>query len=480
MLHTDTPLASTDSSASSGLLRRVAFSPHPPSSDHSFEGRGHDDSFAERAEVEAALTELDIDAEISATQDTVSQWSPYRQPHTSITTSTPYSGTGSYSSTSTSYLPDTATATGTYFTRDPRVLSTISERTENPSRPTSFAQNRLSTHRLSTHSKSHARSATEATGNVNRLSTHSQGHTRGATDLPSTSRRAGDLIAFFEDRAGTPGKEKERITSPFLPPNQSTPQLGSTTGYSSTGYGYTTGFTSTGYGYTTGTGGYTTTGYTTSRPSSPIKSRSSDSRSTVSTSSGGGGSDLSLSSLLSPPVRGFATTTGTFSGSVTATTTPPGRTQLSPSDFASTFSSAFGVAKGACVHASSPFPFTHRVRTDVLLDPVRQDDTTPTRQVQTALRRNPAPLKNTNTSPRSPLTSVRNIVAAWKERTPGIGKVKSDSSEGGSELSPPAVPKVSNFTRWRVHMLRVIDGGFILSPQTRFASGATRTTASDA
>ncbi|KAG0704129.1 hypothetical protein DFH29DRAFT_913089 [Suillus ampliporus] len=413
----DTPRASTDSSASPGLLRRVAFSP-PPHSDNSFDGHGHDDSFAEHAEVEAALTELDLDAEINATQDAVSQWSSSRPSYTSFTTSTPYSGTGSY--TGTSYSADTATATGTYFTRDPRVLSTISERTENPSRPTSFAQNRLSAHRLSTISNSHARSATEATGNANRLSTHSQGHTRGATDIPTTSRRTGDLIAFFEDRAGTPGKEKERTTSPFLPTSQSTPHLGSTTGYTSPGYGYTTGFTSTGYGYTTGTGtgGYTTTGYTTSRPSSPTKSRSSDSRSTVSTSSGGGGTDLSLSSLLSPPVRGFGTPTGTFSASGTATANLTGRTQLSPSDFASTFSSAFGVARGI------------------------QDDTTPTRQTQTALRRSVAPPHDTNTSPRSPLTSVRNIVAAWKERTPGLGKAKSESSEGGSELSPPAVPKM--------------------------------------
>ncbi|KIK36974.1 hypothetical protein CY34DRAFT_16024 [Suillus luteus UH-Slu-Lm8-n1] len=70
------------------------------------------------------------------------------------------------------------------------------------------------------------------------------------------------------------------------------------------------------------TGGYTTTGYTTSRPSSPTKNRSDDSRSTVSTSSGGGGTDLSLSSL--------------------------------------------------------------------------QDDTTPTRQTQTALRRSTAPLNETS------------------------------------------------------------------------------------
>lgn len=435
ILHIDTPRASTDSSASPGLLRRVAFSP-PPHSETSFEGHVHDDSFRERAEVEAVLTELDLDAEINATQDAVSQWSSSRPSYTSFTTSTPYSGTGSYTGTSASYSADTATATGTYFTRDPRVLSTISERTEHPSRPTSFAQNRLSAHRLS--SISHARSATESPANANRLGTHSQGHARGATDLPTTSRRTGDLIAFFEDRAGTPNKEKERNTSPFLPTTQSTPHLGSTTGYTSTGYGYTTGFTSTGYGYTTGTGGYTTTGYTTSRPSSPTKSRSDDSRSTVSTSSGGGGTDLSLSSLLSPPVRGFGTPTGTYSGSGTAT----GRTQLSPSDFASTFSSAFGVARGECVKASSTLTFTPSIRADTLLDPGRQDDTTPTRQTQTALRRSTVPLNETNTSPRSPLTSVRNIVAAWKERTPGLGKVKSESSEGGSELSPPGASKV--------------------------------------
>ncbi|KAG1873071.1 hypothetical protein DFJ58DRAFT_409880 [Suillus subalutaceus] len=413
----DTPRASTDSSASPGLLRRVAFSP-PPRSETSFEAHAHDDSFGEHAEVEAALTDFDLDAEINATQDTVSQWSSSRPSYTSLSTSTPYSGTGSYTGTSASYSADTATATGTHFTRDPRVLSTISERTEHPSRPTSFAQNRLSAHRLSTISNPHARSAVESPVNANRLSTHSQGHTRGATDLPTTSRRTGDLIAFFEDRAGTPSKEKERNTSPFLPTTQSTPHLGSTTGYTSTGYGYTTGFTSTGYGYTTGTGtgGYTTTGYTTSRPSSVTKSRSDDSRSTVSTSSGGGGTDLSLSSLLSPPVRGLGTPTGTYGGSGTATAT--GTTQLSPSDFASTFSSAFGVARG------------------------RQDDTTPTRQTQTALRRSTVPLNEANTSPRSPLTSVRNIVAAWKERTPGLGKVKSESSEGGSELSPPGASKM--------------------------------------
>ncbi|KAG2347112.1 hypothetical protein BDR05DRAFT_714235 [Suillus weaverae] len=318
----DTPRASTDSSASPGLLRRVALGP-PSRSETSFEGHGHDDSFGEHAE------------------DAVSQWSSSRPSHTSFSTSTPYSDTGTY--TSASYSADNATTTGTYFTRDPRVLSTISERTEHPSRPTSFTQNRLSAHRLSTISNPHARLTIESPANANRLSTHSQGHTRGATDLPTTSRRTGDLIAFFEDRAGTPSKEKERIGSPFLPTTQSTPHLGSTTGYTSTGYGYTTGFTSTGHGYTTGTGtgGYTTTGYTTSRPSSPTKSRSDDSRSTVSTSSGGGGTDLSLSSLLSPPVRGFGTPTGTYSGSGTATA----RTQLSPSDFASTFSSAFGVAR---------------------------------------------------------------------------------------------------------------------------------------
>ncbi|KAG0696981.1 hypothetical protein DFH29DRAFT_879012 [Suillus ampliporus] len=81
------------------------------------------------------------------------------------------------------------------------------------------------------------------------------------------------------------------------------------------------------------------------------------------------------------------------------------------------FSSAFGIARGV------------------------QDDTTPTHQTQTALHRSTAPPHDTNTSPRSSLTSVRNIVAAWKECTPGLGKAKSESSEGGSKLSPPAVPK---------------------------------------
>jgi hypothetical protein len=49
-----------------------------------------------------------------------------------------------------------------------------------------------------------------------------------------------------------------------------------------------------------------------------------------------------------------------------------------------------------------------------------------------------SPLRHPQTSPRSPLTSVRNIVAAWKERTP-LAKPTAKSSVQGSvtSASPP-------------------------------------------
>jgi hypothetical protein len=67
----------------------------------------------------------------------------------------------------------------------------------------------------------------------------------------------------------------------------------------------------------------------------------------------------------------------------------------------------------------SPLP-AHMKSNNTFADTLtRSSDLTPTR----------SSLRRPQTSPRSPLTSVRNIVAAWKERTPSLGK-KSPQREG--------------------------------------------------
>ncbi|KAF8556599.1 hypothetical protein OG21DRAFT_1482945 [Imleria badia] len=353
----DTPLASSDSegATSDRRMRRVNVS--PTRSGNSYDSYSEENSIEERAEVEVALT--DLDNELDSTEDMLTEWSRGSGP--------------SYTGTTPSY--STSLDTYSIYNREGNRLSTISERTENvPSRPISYLRDgsrsanptpegpRLSAHRISTASPGHL-------------------HTRSVTDLTSdrpTGRRTGDLIAFFEDRAApadssfshsrTSSMPGNRVHSPFYPHSQSTPYMSSTTGY---------GYTTTGYGSSTGYG---------SRPSSPAKSKAG---STVSSASDA----LSSSSLLAPPTRGLTTATGR-SG-----------TQLSPSDFASTFSNTFAEARST---PSSP-----------------------------AISPTVSSLRRPQTSPRSPLTSVRNIVAAWKERTPALGKAQSSTESSVSPIVKP-------------------------------------------
>ncbi|KAF9224785.1 hypothetical protein BS17DRAFT_731403 [Gyrodon lividus] len=278
------------------------------------------------------------------------------------------SGPSSYTGTTPSY--STSLDTYSIYNREGNRLSTISERTENiPSRPVSYLRDG-------------ARPANPTPeGNrlsAHRLSTASPGHlhSRSVTDLTSDrplGRRTGDLIAFFEDRATTPSDTSfghSRTTS--MPGYRAQSPFfphGQSTPYMSSTIGY--GNTTTSYNTSTGYG---------SRPSSPAKSKVGSS---ISSSSSSVSEALSSASLLSPPSRGPTTTTGK-SG-----------TQLSPSDFASTFSNTFTASRSA----------------------TNTSNITPT----------VSPLRRPQTSPRSPLTSVRNIVAAWKERTPSLGKTQSST-----------------------------------------------------
>lgn len=287
----------------------------------------------------------DLDHEFDSTEDMLTEWSR---------------GTGT--------TPSYSTSLDTYsiYNREGNRLSTISERTENiPSRPISHLRDARASN-----------PTPELRHSAHRVGTASPGHfhTRSATDSTSDrppGRRTGDLIAFFEDRATpsdtsfghsrTSSMPGNRVHSPLFPNSQSTPYMSSTTGY-----------------------GYTTTGYG-SRPTSPAKSKAGSTVSTVSDA-------LSSSSLLAPPTRGL-------------TTTGRSDTQLSPSDFASTFTNTFAEARSTT--SSS------------------------------AISPTVSSLRRPQTSPRSPLASVRNIVAAWKERTPGLGKTESSTESSVSPIVKP-------------------------------------------
>jgi hypothetical protein len=248
----------------------------------------------------------------------------------------------SFTASSASHIPFANT------TRDGRILSTITEHTENPtSRPTSY-------------NISNQGSRPNSGAIHNSLPIHSS-HARGVTDpgpsgrpQPSTGRRAGDLIAFFEEKTGP----EQRATSPFSHSRGS-----SIPSDARSVSPYTTTLSATAsYGYGSGTGSY-------SRPSSPTKSSL--------TPSG--------SSMLSPASRPYTSTSGT------------------------------------------PYTNNNNGLTSPTFTTTESSDVTPRRQ--SSLRRPQA-------GPRSPLTSVRNIVAAWKDRTP-------ERSAKSTEVDtlPPLPPK---------------------------------------
>ncbi|KAI0037086.1 hypothetical protein K488DRAFT_81579 [Vararia minispora EC-137] len=275
--------------------------------------RSYSDDEADAREVEESLSVLDH--ELDQTEDALTEWSSRSSSITPSSYLTGSASSPSYTSSSSSYIPFTNTL------RDARILSTITERSENPSsRPTSYNQS--------------GQGLRPNSGVItSRLSTHS-GHSRGATD-PGPSdrpvplgRRAGELIAFFEEK-NTP----ERVVSPFshsrtasVPSGPRSPSPYTTMLSGSTSYGY---------------GSY-------SRPSSPTKSSMTPSRSLL----------------------------------------PPGPAQR-----------AHAPASGT--------PYTTSGFTPSTFSTVESSEITPR---QSSLRR--------PQTPRSPLTSVRNIVAAWKDREP--------------------------------------------------------------
>ncbi len=341
-------------------MRRITVSPSPPNrrSGSDIYSYSEEDSIRDAAEVEAALSALD--EELDQTEDALTEWSR----GTSVTPSSYLSGSASsppFTANTSSYIPFTNTL------RDSRILSTITERTENPSsRPTS--------HNLSV-------PGSRPVSDAIRHSLHSRGATEPAPSAATPSRRTGDLIAFFEDKSSTSDNSSRpyspfdhrrtgstpagpRSPSPYMQMSQSIPTFGSTT-----------------YGYGSSTG---------SRPSSPSKSWISQSQSY--TSSG------VSHSLLSPPRGGITALDSGFDSNHTSSSTPT---------YSNTFTST---------------SYT--------------DPNSETASQGTSLRR-------PQTTPRSPLSSVRNIVTAWKSRSPSLDE---SSQVNSNKSSTDATPEEGFFS----------------------------------
>lgn len=337
-------------------MRRITVSPSPPNRHYGSDlhSWSEDDSIRDDAEVEAALSALDN--ELDRTEDALTEWSH----GSSVTPSSYLSGSASspsFTSSSSVYIPFTNTL------RDARILSTITERTENPSsRPTSY---NLSVPGSRPVSDAIRRSTVS----------HSRGVTEPASSTTTSSRRTGDLIAFFEDKSSS-SDSSSRPFSPYGHRRAGSVPAGprSPSPYTQTSQSIPT-FGTTSYGY----------GGSSSRPSSPTKSWVSQSQSYT--------SSTPSRSFLSPPPR--SSTTG----------------------FESKLDSPY---------TSSETPTYSNTFTSTSYGPT---NTSATSQVTS--------LKRPQTSPRSPLTSVRNVVAAWKSRSPSIDKSSQVSSNKSSTDATP-------------------------------------------
>ncbi|TCD63586.1 hypothetical protein EIP91_005194 [Steccherinum ochraceum] len=404
---TPTPSSYDSDDVSSGRqMRRINVSPTPSRSSYTYT-YADEDSYADEHEVAASLNMIDDELD-----DAITSWSGGPSPYTSSTTPV--------DSSLTQTPLDFYSSSSTLLDRDRRVLSTISEHTENvSSRPVSFAQSAGQSGSrpvtlYSTASGEHRRSATLAdillpTSHV-RASTEPDA--REATprrEVIAAPGRVGQLVASFE-QVSSPGylqghtrtvsaPSGPRSPSPYTSTSQAMPTLSFTNPSTGYGYGTTTGYTTTGYGSTTGYSG--TAGYTySSRPSSPTKSRSGSSvGSSMYSPPRGAPTSMSADSRLPPSTYTRSTTTGTGTGTYTTTTGYTGTatdTVTNTLSNTNTFTTLSGTITGTPTASS---------------------------------------LRRPQTSPRSPLSSVRNIVAAWKERTPSLNK--SSRAALSTSTSPP-------------------------------------------
>lgn len=370
---TEIPIHSSsgsDEASTDQRLRRVNISPEPSSRETDTDSYSYSDesSIDDRAEVEAALTA--VENELEDTEEALGLWAQ---------------GPAA-------------------LQRDRRVLSTITEHSENRlSRPPSYAQ--TSSRPVTQYSGTNTGDVTRRSG-ASGVPTLPSIHIRSSTD-PSENRPftptggVRNMVAQFEAKGTvegattpTPPGHSRTISAPagprspspysstaFTSTSQTMPSLSSFAPFAST----TPGYTASGYGSTTGYG--SSIGYgQTSRPSSPAKSRT-----------------------------GSAVSGPRAPSSVTSRTTPSAHTraQSSTSIFTGTLSRS-GAATFTGLTASSTVSAT---------EPQTWSGT----MTNTTITPGGSPMRRPRTPPREPLAQVKNIVAAWKKMQPERAKTNSPS-----------------------------------------------------
>ncbi|EFI27493.1 hypothetical protein CC1G_15528 [Coprinopsis cinerea okayama7 len=392
-------------------MRRIVVSPAPDSHD--------DDSYNEENsidEIQEALS--NIDDQFDDTENALTEWSDSRPG--SYTSSRPYTGSPSF--TNLPHYSSDSSQTGSYLSSalspppppfDSRVarLSRITERTEEPSRPNSGAFSN-SAGRHSTLVPDHLRrSALLGTSGASPVR-----HSRSSTD-PSGDKtlpppgRATELISIFESQ---------------------------TSGSPASGHGHTRAASTPGFRADSPRFG--------PRSASPAKTASSSTTSYGSYI--GSYSEKPMSTLLSPPSRPFtATGTRTYTDSQVGSTLESEYTHGTPytpytqgtpyTQTETPYSTNSNTLTDTRTYDSRTNTYTETGATTLTTMTPSHSTWTAT-QSRTATSSTVTPINTTlrkpQTSPRSPLTSVRNIVAMWKERSPGVAA--KTARDGSPEKSP--------------------------------------------
>jgi len=389
--HSDTQRFSSDGEDSAYNNRRLIVSPtSSQQNDDDVEDIYEDsDSFDE-----VAATLNNLDDEFDDTEQALTEWS--HSPSYSSAGRTFSSATGTFTYSGSYTGSPSFVSLPTFSPRsppphqpvDPRIrLSRISEKTEE-SRPNSGAFSAATVTRAVNPTDTRRRSALLGGGTPS--------HSRSSTD-PSSDRtlpppgRLSELRAVFEPQ------------SPSHTRTTSTPAVRSSSPMFGIGRSIATSY-----------------GTYSSRPSSPAKSGTGSTGSYSST-------DVPTS-LLSPPTR---PTTSSGLRSTTTGVTNTGTSQsysANPSTFTDTNTNTWITntnTNSISPTGSGSYTAPTESRTYTNTDTFDPTTITPS-----------SGLRRPQTSPRSPLASVRNIVALWKERTPTRPEEKSGPGSVSS-VSPP-------------------------------------------
>ncbi|KAF9530522.1 hypothetical protein CPB83DRAFT_165178 [Crepidotus variabilis] len=426
--YTDTQRFSSDGDDSAEHTRRLNISPSPSGQqDYSDETYTDENSIDE---IEEALHNLEDDYDESERIRSPSQWSPgsYSSAGPTFSSAT---GTFTYSGTYTGSpsfvaLPTFPPRSPLGQNIDPRArLSRITERTEE-SRPTS-TYSHPSRHQTGTPDHLRRSALSGAGGPTTSL------HSRSSTE-PTVERlvpgRLGQLIAVFESQSPSVSHTRGTSAPGYRAPS---PLFSNSASGTATGYGY--GSTSYGYG---------------SRPSSPSKSGSG--------STGSLTAPETRTSLLSPPPP----RTSAFSSSATGSRQEAQTyTSASYTETPNTYSNTNTWTRETYTHSgtgshTTPNPDSKFSGTEETFSTI-----TPT----STLRK-----PTTQTSPRSPLASVRNIVNLWKERTPASARTDRSSVSPSSPPLPP--PPRDDDDTGRHIVRRRVEGARARFRESYGASGA--------